>query len=65
MSMCKNFGILFTILSSLAGIVQVVTSILPWFVYDLPFQRMLDIEDMVIHDIEIRQVLKNIQLSMV
>ena len=54
--MCKNFGILFTILSSLAGIVQVVTSILPWFVYDLPFQRMLDIEDMVIHDIEIRQI---------
>ena len=54
--MVRTHGILFFLLAILASLVMVLTSILPWFVYDLPFQRMWDIEDMVIHDIETRQV---------
>ncbi len=40
----------------LSSIVQAGMSVLPWYIYDLPFQRMLDIEDMVLHDMENRQV---------
>lgn len=54
--MVRTHGILFFVLAILASLVMVLTSILPWFVFDLPFQRMWDIEDMVIHDIETRQV---------
>ena len=54
------YGIAFAVLAILTSLVQAAMSVLPWFVYDLPFQRMLDIEDMVIHDIENRQVIDTV-----